>query len=84
MDLPAMARTRLRSISTPSRGDTPDGWHQPPPILPSAWRTIRRLRRGVTAALEVMRRDKVIGSSLEAAAGSLLSPIPAYRAAPGG
>ena len=46
------------------------------PETPAAWRddalaetfaTVRRVRRVVTAALEVQRQDKVIGSSLEAA-----------------
>jgi isoleucyl-tRNA synthetase len=35
--------------------------------LAARWETIRRVRRAVTGALEVARRDKVIGSSLEAA-----------------
>ncbi|TFL19079.1 isoleucine--tRNA ligase [Jannaschia formosa] len=35
--------------------------------LAAKWQTIRRTRRAVTGALEVARRDKVIGSSLEAA-----------------
>ncbi|HHL20351.1 MAG TPA: isoleucine--tRNA ligase, partial [Aliiroseovarius sp.] len=35
--------------------------------LAAKWDSIRRARRVVTAALEVARRDKVIGASLEAA-----------------
>ncbi|RMD95671.1 MAG: isoleucine--tRNA ligase, partial [Alphaproteobacteria bacterium] len=35
--------------------------------LAARWARIRRVRRVVTAALEVQRRDKVIGASLEAA-----------------
>ncbi|MEM9344367.1 MAG: isoleucine--tRNA ligase, partial [Pseudomonadota bacterium] len=35
--------------------------------LAAKWHKIRRARRAVTAALEVQRQDKVIGSSLEAA-----------------
>ena len=35
--------------------------------LAAKWSGIRRARRAVTAALEVQRRDKVIGASLEAA-----------------
>ncbi|MBM2576010.1 isoleucine--tRNA ligase [Jannaschia sp. Os4] len=35
--------------------------------LAAQWDTVRRVRRVVTGALEVARRDKVIGSSLEAA-----------------
>ncbi|MFN3835753.1 MAG: isoleucine--tRNA ligase [Glycocaulis sp.] len=58
--------------------DTPEGWLQGD--LAERWRTIRRLRRGVTAALEIMRRDKVIGSSLEAAPEVFVTD-PAYRAA---
>ena len=35
--------------------------------LGEKWQAVRRLRRVVTGALEVDRRDKRIGSSLEAA-----------------
>lgn len=35
--------------------------------LAAKWRTVRRIRRVVTSALEVQRQDKVIGASLEAA-----------------
>ncbi len=35
--------------------------------LAGKWRTVRRVRRLVTSALEVQRQDKVIGASLEAA-----------------
>ena len=35
--------------------------------LAQKWWTVRRIRRVVTSALEVQRRDKVIGASLEAA-----------------
>ncbi|MCV2874757.1 isoleucine--tRNA ligase [Rhodobacteraceae bacterium XHP0102] len=45
--------------------DTPAAWHNPE--LAAKWAMIRRARRVVTAALEVQRRDKVIGASLEAA-----------------
>ncbi|MDH5798907.1 MAG: class I tRNA ligase family protein, partial [Paracoccaceae bacterium] len=45
--------------------DTPADWlHEP---LAAKWAGIRKVRRVVTAALEVQRRDKVIGASLEAA-----------------
>jgi isoleucyl-tRNA synthetase len=43
---------------------TPADWLDEP--LASKWSGIRRARRVVTAALEVQRRDKVIGASLEA------------------
>jgi len=44
---------------------TPDGWADH--ALVEKWNRIRALRRVVTGALEIARRDKVIGASLEAA-----------------
>ncbi|QRZ15893.1 isoleucine--tRNA ligase [Paracoccus methylovorus] len=44
---------------------TPAEWLNEP--LAQKWDTIRRIRRVVTAALEIKRTDKVIGASLEAA-----------------
>ncbi|MCV6594991.1 MAG: isoleucine--tRNA ligase [Silicimonas sp.] len=44
---------------------TPADWLDEP--LAAKWAGIRRTRRVVTAALEIQRRDKVIGASLEAA-----------------
>nr|MDJ0828073.1 class I tRNA ligase family protein [Rhodobacter sp.] len=44
---------------------TPADWLDEP--LASKWAAIRRVRRVVTAALEIQRQDKVIGASLEAA-----------------
>ncbi len=44
---------------------TPADWLDEP--LAAKWADIRAVRRVVTAALEVQRRDKVIGASLEAA-----------------
>ena len=44
---------------------TPADWRDD--ALAVKWADIRRVRRVVTAALEVQRRDKVIGASLEAA-----------------
>jgi len=44
---------------------TPAEWRDD--ALAAKWATIRRVRRVVTGALEVQRRDKVIGASLEAA-----------------
>ncbi|MCL6283861.1 isoleucine--tRNA ligase [Ruegeria sp. 2012CJ41-6] len=45
--------------------DTPADWRNDE--LEASMAKIRRVRRAVTAALEVQRQDKVIGSSLEAA-----------------
>ena len=44
---------------------TPADWRDE--ALAAKWASVRRVRRVVTAALEVQRRDKVIGASLEAA-----------------
>ncbi len=44
---------------------TPADWLDEP--LAAKWAEIRKVRRVVTAALEVQRQDKVIGASLEAA-----------------
>jgi isoleucyl-tRNA synthetase len=44
--------------------ETPDGWRND--VLLKKWDRIRTLRRVVTGALEIARRDKVIGASLEA------------------
>jgi len=45
--------------------DTPGDWRDEG--LAAKWSMIRKVRRVVTAALEIQRRDKVIGASLEAA-----------------
>ncbi|MFP4004796.1 MAG: class I tRNA ligase family protein, partial [Alphaproteobacteria bacterium] len=45
--------------------DTPNEWHDE--ALAEKWQRIRKVRRVVTGALEVERREKRIGSSLEAA-----------------
>jgi isoleucyl-tRNA synthetase len=45
--------------------ETPEAWRDA--ALAAKWDRIRGARRVVTAALEVQRRDKVIGASLEAA-----------------
>ncbi len=45
--------------------ETPADWRDP--ALAKKWAGIRQARRAVTAALEIQRRDKVIGASLEAA-----------------
>jgi isoleucyl-tRNA synthetase len=44
--------------------ETPDGWADH--ALIEKWNRVRALRRVVTGALEIARRDKVIGASLEA------------------
>ena len=44
---------------------TPRDWHDA--ALAAKWEAIRRARRVVTGALEIERRDKRIGASLEAA-----------------
>ncbi len=45
--------------------ETPADWLDEP--LAAKWASVRKVRRVVTAALEIQRRDKVIGASLEAA-----------------
>ncbi|GAA6200017.1 isoleucine--tRNA ligase [Aquicoccus sp. SU-CL01552] len=45
--------------------ETPAAWRDE--ALAAKWASIRQVRRAVTAALEVQRREKVIGASLEAA-----------------
>ena len=45
--------------------ELPAAWHDP--TLGARWERVRRVRRVVTGALEIERRDKRIGSSLEAA-----------------
>ena len=45
--------------------ETPPSWLDP--ALSAKWETIRRVRRVVTGALEIERREKRIGASLEAA-----------------
>ncbi|MGC9953651.1 MAG: isoleucine--tRNA ligase [Rhizomicrobium sp.] len=53
------------SVHLQSFPTTPAEWHAP--ALIEKWNRIRTLRRVVTGALEIVRRDKVIGASLEAA-----------------
>ncbi len=53
------------SVHLQDMPDTPKDWLDEE--LAAKWAGIRRARRVVTAALEVQRRDKVIGASLEAA-----------------
>jgi isoleucyl-tRNA synthetase len=53
------------SIHLQDMPETPADWLDE--ALAAKWSAIRRTRRAVTAALEIQRRDKVIGASLEAA-----------------
>jgi isoleucyl-tRNA synthetase len=52
--------------------ETPRGWHDE--ALIAKWDRIRELRRVVTGALEIKRKDKVIGASLEARPVLFVSP----------
>ena len=61
---PASPARTARSTSSTSP-TTPRDWHDA--ALAAKWDGIRRARRVVTGALEVERRDKRIGASLEAA-----------------
>ncbi|MEO0359407.1 MAG: class I tRNA ligase family protein, partial [Pseudomonadota bacterium] len=53
------------SVHLQDMPDTPFDWIDAD--LAAKWSVLRKVRRVVTGALEVQRRDKVIGSSLEAA-----------------
>ncbi|MEM8788618.1 MAG: isoleucine--tRNA ligase, partial [Pseudomonadota bacterium] len=53
------------SVHLEDMPQTPAEWRDD--ALAAKWRKVREARRVVTAALEVQRRDKVIGASLEAA-----------------
>ncbi|MGR3484164.1 MAG: isoleucine--tRNA ligase [Paracoccaceae bacterium] len=53
------------SIHLTDMPDTPEGWADPD--LAARMARIRQVRRAVTGAIEPLRRDKAIGSSLEAA-----------------
>jgi isoleucyl-tRNA synthetase len=53
------------SVHPQSFPATPAEWNAP--ALIEKWNRIRTLRRVVTGALEIARRDKIIGASLEAA-----------------
>ena len=53
--------------------DIPDAWHDD--TLAEKWNDIRTVRRVVTGALEIERREKRIGSSLEAAPVVYVSDI---------
>ena len=52
--------------------DIPETWLDP--ALAAKWERIRRVRRVVTGALEIERREKRIGSSLEAAPRVFVGP----------
>ncbi|MEL7030610.1 MAG: isoleucine--tRNA ligase, partial [Pseudomonadota bacterium] len=53
------------SIHLQDMPETPADWRDE--TLAAKWADVRKVRSVVTGALEVQRRDKVIGSSLEAA-----------------
>ncbi len=53
------------SVHLQDMPETPQAWRDE--ALAAKWATIRKVRRVVTGALEVQRREKVIGASLEAA-----------------
>ncbi len=53
------------SVHLQTIADVPKGWTDA--ALVEKWNRIRTVRRVMTGALEIARRDKVIGSSLEAA-----------------
>jgi isoleucyl-tRNA synthetase len=53
------------SVHLQDMPETPADWRDA--ALAEKWAKVRQVRRVVTAALEVQRRDKVIGASLEAA-----------------
>jgi isoleucyl-tRNA synthetase len=56
---------REDSVHLQTFPDTPKEWENG--ALLDKWERVRALRRVVTGALEIARRDKVIGASLEAA-----------------
>ncbi|HEY1630109.1 MAG TPA: class I tRNA ligase family protein, partial [Rhizomicrobium sp.] len=53
-----------QSVHLQTFPEVPENWHDE--ALVRKWARIRELRRVVTGALEIARRDKVIGASLEA------------------
>ncbi|MBI1238858.1 MAG: isoleucine--tRNA ligase [Alphaproteobacteria bacterium] len=53
------------SIHVRAAPETPEAWRDP--ALALRWERVRELRRVVTGALELARREKTIGASLEAA-----------------
>ena len=66
------------SVHFRTNPDTPADWHDGGRA--ERWQTIRRLRRVVNGALEIERREKRIGSSLEGAPTVFVND-PAYRKA---
>ena len=50
--------------------------HEPDPALAARWGEVRRLREGVTEAIEPLRRAKTVRSSLEAAVTVPALPLP--------
>ncbi len=53
-----------QSVHLETFPDTPAGWRDDK--LVQKWSRVKTLRRAITGALEIARRDKVIGASLEA------------------
>ncbi len=53
------------SVHLQDMPETPESWRDE--ALAGKWASIRQVRRAVTAALEIERREKTIGASLEAA-----------------
>jgi isoleucyl-tRNA synthetase len=53
-----------KSVHTTLFPDIPETWRDP--ALAERWEKIREFRSGVTGAIELWRRDKTIGSSLQA------------------
>jgi len=54
-----------RSVHLEQFRACPENWHDD--ALAAKWKKVRRVRRVVTGALEIERREKRIGSSLESA-----------------
>ncbi|WP_309083860.1 isoleucine--tRNA ligase [Chelativorans sp.] len=54
-----------KSVHLAQFPDVPSAWHDE--ALAEKWRKVRQVRRVVTGALEIERKEKTIGSSLEAA-----------------
>jgi isoleucyl-tRNA synthetase len=71
-------KDRAASVHLLTMPQTPIGWHDP--ALAARWAQVFRVRKVVTGALEVERREKRIGSSLEAAPTVFISD-PALLAA---
>jgi isoleucyl-tRNA synthetase len=69
------------SVHVKTFPDIPDEWRDE--ALAEKWHTIWKIRQVVTGALEVERREKRIGSSLEAAPEIFIDAKPLFAAAEG-